>query len=145
MLLGKHEDQYAVAAPTGTALPTVLVVDDDPAIADGMHRILRGHAELLCASSGDGGRKIANSRHDIELLILDLTMPEYDAVEFLADLKEDGVFLPIVLMSGHSASLLDVVKRLAMAHGFTILDSMAKPFQTSRLINILETLPGRGN
>ncbi|MDA0664913.1 MAG: response regulator, partial [Proteobacteria bacterium] len=69
--------------------PTLLVIDDDPSVAEGMQRSLRNHANLLCSSNGSIGREIANNRSDIDLIVLDLTMPEYDAIEFLADLRQD--------------------------------------------------------
>lgn len=91
------------------------------------------------------GREIANNRSDIDLIVLDLTMPEYDAIEFLADLRRDGIFVPVVLMSGGSACLLHVVRNLALAQGFTVLDTFAKPFQSKRLIDALaKAIPLKG-
>lgn len=127
-------------AIAGHAHPTLLIIDDDPRVAKGIERSLHGRAQFLSSTDGYIGRELANSRDDVDLLVLDLTMPHYDAIELLKDLHEDGVRLPIVLMSGWSAGLLSTVSSLATALGFTVLDAVEKPFESVRLIDIVAHL-----
>lgn len=127
-------------AAIGPAGPLLLVIDDDPRIAKGIERSLHGRAQLLSSTDGYDGREVANARQDVDLIVLDLTMPHYDAIELLKDLREDGVRLPIVLMSGWSADLLQAVSSLATALGFNVLDAVEKPFESVRLIDVVEHL-----
>lgn len=120
--------------------PILLIIDDDPRVAKGIERSLHGRAQLLSSTDGYDGRKLANSREDVDLIVLDLTMPHYDAIELLKDLHEDGVHLPIVLMSGWSAGMLSTASSLATALGFTVLDAVEKPFESVRLIDIVAHL-----
>jgi DNA-binding NtrC family response regulator len=122
------------------ARPTLLIIDDDPRIAKGIERSLHGRARFLSSTDGYNGREIANARKDIDLIVLDLTMPHYDAIELLKDLHKDGVRLPIVLMSGWNADFLRTVSSLATALGFTVLDAVEKPFESVRLIDIVAHL-----
>lgn len=131
---------YSAAAVADPARPTLLIIDDDPRVAKGIERSLHGHAQFLSSTDGYNGREIANAREDVDLIVLDLTMPHYDAIELLKDLHEDGVRLPIVLMSGWSAGLLSTVSSLATALGFTVLDAVEKPFESVRLIDIVAHL-----
>lgn len=127
-------------AIAGHAHPTLLIIDDDPRVAQGIERSLHGRAQFLSSTDGRNGREIAVARDDVDLIVLDLTMPHYDAIELLKDLHKDGVRLPIVLMSGWSAGMLSTVSSLATALGFTVLAVVEKPFESARLIDIVEHL-----
>ena len=79
----------------------VLVVDDDPATQQRMHRLLRAcGCQVRIAENGRHGLDdLALVRPD--LILLDLMMPEMDGFEFLAELGERPEFadVPVIVVT----------------------------------------------
>jgi DNA-binding response OmpR family regulator len=77
----------------------VLVVDDNPDLADGLryNLELEGYAVRLAA---DGPSAIAAARAwQPELLILDLMLPGCDGYEVLRAVRESGGAMPVIILS----------------------------------------------
>jgi putative two-component system response regulator len=120
----------------------ILIVDDDPGVVRSLCRILRRDGFTRIASTTDprqAGELFL--RFGPDLVVLDLRMPELDGfrvMEQLAPLMPEGVFLPVVVLTGDSAT---EVKRRALAQGAH--DLLLKPFDvvevTLRIRRLLET------
>ncbi len=117
--------------------PVILVIDDDRNVTATLARILRKEARVLLANDGATGLSIIRARGDIELVVLDITMPEYDAVELLNDMKDDGHLLPIVLFSGWRSDVMKDVARLAHYQGFPIRAILEKPVDGRQIVEAL--------
>jgi EAL domain-containing protein (putative c-di-GMP-specific phosphodiesterase class I) len=63
-----------------------------------------------------------------ELILLDLSLGETDAIELFGLLSEHGFCGHVVLMSGHSVVVLDHARRLGESLGITIAGVLRKPF-----------------
>src|SRR5438874_1046629 len=84
-------------------VPTILVVDDEPAIRTMVRRML---ARLPCVvvEAGDGDEALAYVRREPpDLILLDIVMPRLDGWSVLRTLREDGFtpHIPVVLISGN--------------------------------------------
>jgi PAS domain S-box-containing protein len=95
-------------APSGT----VLVVDDEPAMRLMIAEGLRGVGyEVVEAENGDACLAIIDAGEtEVDLILLDMTMPGMNGRETFAALRERGVEAPVLLSSGYSqddASLED--------------------------------------
>jgi signal transduction histidine kinase/ActR/RegA family two-component response regulator len=115
----------APSGPRGRA--TVLVVDDEPVVRQTLSRMIQmdGHA-VLEAEHGDHALAILAERHDaIDLIVLDLTMPNRDGLATLAEMKERGYRIPVLLASGYSSGAVPAEAAVA---GF-----IQKPFRASEL------------
>lgn len=123
-----------------TILPTILVVDDDPLIAAGLERALRRHARVLSTTDARIARRIVSESENIAFVVLDLTMPEYDAIEFLKEIDEQDLFPPVVLISGQHRNILHIAARYAEAVGVKVLDVLEKPFISNGLAQTLSKL-----
>ncbi len=82
---------------------TILVVDDEPMIL----AVARGALELfgyqvLAAASGTEALEILQSRTSVELVLLDVTMPEMSGQETFKRIRSVRPNLPVILCSGHS-------------------------------------------
>lgn len=80
---------------------TVLVIDDDPAGADVIGRMLvRQGLRVEFASNGEDGLRMARERKP-KLILLDVLMPGADGWSVLLDLKKDPQFasIPVVMIS----------------------------------------------
>jgi len=80
----------------------ILVVDDHPLILEALHHVLRQldrNVEIHAARSADDGRRLVASHPDAGLLLLDLSLPGTDGLEFLGELRSAAPALPVVVLS----------------------------------------------
>jgi signal transduction histidine kinase/CheY-like chemotaxis protein len=84
----------------------VLVVDDEVMVRELAGEVLEraGHRVLLAADGLDGMRVFEAHERDIDLVILDRTMPGRDGLELLADMRQRRPELPAIISSGYADS-----------------------------------------
>ena len=113
----------APAARTEAGL--ILLVDDEPGVRETASKLLaRLGFQVLCAA--DGGQAIALFRGQaprISGVILDLTMPNLDGVQTLAELRLIRADIPVIISSGYSEQ--DVLHRFA---GMQLSGFIPKPY-----------------
>jgi diguanylate cyclase len=84
------------------AAKTLLVVDDDPAIREGLKELFRyqGYHVLTAVDGEDGLRAVRAERPD--LMVLDVSMPGLDGFHVATEIKSDPTLtqMPIILYSG---------------------------------------------
>ena len=103
----------------------LLVVDDDPANRELLSRRLRRSGyEVLTVESGREALDLLPS-HDIDLVLLDLMMPEMDGLETLNRIKHDAAYkaLPVIMLS--ASDDMDRIVQCVL-HGAE--DYLLKPF-----------------
>jgi CheY-like chemotaxis protein len=88
--------------------PEVLVVDDEPLLLQMLGLALSGHG--LAVRQAGGGRQALDlyrqHRGSIRVVLLDLTMPEFDGRQTLAALREIDPGVRCVFMTGYAAGPL---------------------------------------
>jgi two-component system OmpR family response regulator len=117
----------------------ILIVEDDPVLADGLTRTLK-HADYAvdCANSGvDADHVLAAQPYD--LVILDLGLPGIDGFEVLRRLRRRGGAVPVLVLTARDA-LTDRVKGLDLGAD----DYMIKPFDLPELEARVRALIRRG-
>jgi DNA-binding NtrC family response regulator len=108
----------------------ILVVDDDPI----QRRLLKNAVERQgyiahLAENGRAALDFLNSNSaDINVIVLDLMMPEMDGLSFLAALRETGMATPVIVQTGQG-SIESVVQ--AMRAG--AFDFVVKPVSPERI------------
>ena len=87
-------------------MSTVLVVDDDQAVARLIDRALGAeHIGVVTAINGeDGLAVIQHADPTPDLILLDLAMPGMDGREFFRRARSDGYDGPILFCSAHGAA-----------------------------------------
>lgn len=75
-----------------------------------------------------------------ELILLDLSLGDTDAIESLEFLSRQGFGGHVILMSGHSGAVLDHVRRLGEGVGIAIAGVMEKPFHLRDLRALIVNL-----
>jgi PAS domain S-box-containing protein len=95
-------DQAAERAWRGYG--TVLVVDDEESVRDLVKFVLEqaGFAVLTAADGRTGVEAFERAGRDVDVVLLDLTMPRLSGLESLEELRRLRPGLPVVLMSGYS-------------------------------------------
>jgi PAS domain S-box-containing protein len=127
---------FAAAAPVRG---TVLVVDDDDAALRVAERILqRDGFRVLTASNGRAALEVYAERGPgIDIVLLDLTMPELSGWEVLRELRLLDPSVTVLLMSGYAQA---PGATLDGAAGF-----LAKPYHAAQLRDAVATVLGRAS
>ena len=125
-----------LAAGDGANLKTVvLVVDDEPLIADTISAILTEHgfAAYGCYSGEEAVRIALTLRPNI--VLSDVLMPNMSGIEMAIDIKSRLPEARIVLLSGQAATA-ELMRQAAVdGHQFELL---AKPIHPEELIEMLK-------
>ena len=113
----------------------ILIVDDDPMMANTMADILNmsGYRVTACHSAEealDTARKI-----ELDVVISDIRMPGMNGVELFNALQSVQPNLPVILMTAYAAEELI---RQGMAEG--VIGTLDKPVDIHRLLSLLNTL-----
>ena len=124
-----------VCDETGGRRPmaTILLIDDDPAIRMVFQVVLeRAGYHVLTAEHGKHGLRLLEHQA-VDLIIVDIFMPELDGFELIPLLRESYPASKIIAISGVSGegNYLDAAKYLG-AH-----DTLKKPFSPQALLDMV--------
>ena len=121
--------------PNIQGMTRVLVIDDEPAIADVLRMLLefRGH-EVLVANDGSRGYATAQ-RQAPDVIVLDLMMPVMDGFATLDALRSDErtEAIPVVILSALSSA--EVKQR---CHDMGVRAILQKPYKPEDLLRAVE-------
>ena len=80
---------------------SILIVDDEAGIRDSLSSILteEGYAVESVSSGEECLARLAKDR--IDLVLLDIWLPQMDGIETLERMRRDGHFPMVVMISGH--------------------------------------------
>ncbi|MGD9146917.1 MAG: response regulator transcription factor [Anaerolineae bacterium] len=107
---------------------TILVVDDEPAIVQVIHERLAREGFQVHAA-GDGAAALAAVHESLDLIILDLMLPDMDGFEVLRRLRQGGSDLPVIILTARDDDV-DVVVGLELGAD----DYVVKPFNPRELV-----------
>jgi DNA-binding response OmpR family regulator len=118
----------------------ILIIEDDPTISKGLQISLQAeHYSILTAASGEKGFRLAR-QENIDLIILDLMLPEKNGEEICRELRQQGLRTPILILTSRSEEI-DKVLLLEMGAD----DYMTKPFGIRELQARVKALLRRGS
>lgn len=108
---------------------TILVVDDDPHVREGLKGIL-DHAGHTFEEAGDGKTALRRvHEHDIDMVLLDLQLPRIPGMEVLDHVVEHHPDLPVVIVSGQGT-----VQSAVQATKLGAYDFLEKPVDAQRML-----------
>jgi CheY-like chemotaxis protein len=112
----------------------ILIVEDDVRNVFALSKVLepRG-AKVEIARNGREALAMLDRRSDIDLVLMDLMMPEMDGLTAMRELRKNPVFkrLPIIALT---AKAMPDDREQALAAGAN--DYMAKPFEVDKLVSL---------
>jgi EAL domain-containing protein (putative c-di-GMP-specific phosphodiesterase class I)/FixJ family two-component response regulator len=121
--------------------PSILVVDDDKFVLMAVSQMLKS---LGCdrVETFDQARaaltRLETPSTAIELILLDLNMPEVDGMAFVRELVTRAYAGKLLLMSGEGERVLQSVEHLVRAHGIPVLGHVPKPIPKDALSAVLD-------
>jgi CheY-like chemotaxis protein len=126
--------------PAGVTQPSILVVDDTPALLDVVRTALQaaGYRVVTCLESREAVRLALAERPDV--IMLDVVMPEVSGWEVLARLRSDPDFsrTPVIVCTAYVAEALG---RLAELRGpDQHLGLLPKPFELEELLEVVASV-----
>ena len=128
-------DKHADALHTPTA-PVVLVIEDDPSSRDVLATFVASLGyEVLQAPDGEAALAHIETRSDIALVLSDVRMPGMSGIEVLKTLRVKRPWTKIVLITGDTGSIDEVLA----SHAIAVL----KPYDFDILGRVIADALGR--
>jgi len=113
----------------------ILIVDDDPELRDALTEQISLHDELEAVAIENGSKGVqAAKAGQIDLLIMDVGLPDIDGREAVRILRRNGFQAPIIMLTGHDT---DSDTILGLESGAN--DYMTKPFRFAVLLARIRT------
>ncbi len=129
------EEPPTEPAPTSpsdaTGRPIVLLIDDDPAVREVIHRTLTKEGyDVKMAADGLTGLDLARQTHP-EVIVLDVMMPGMDGWTVLSKLKSDPDLqaIPVILAT--------MLEDKALGFSLGAQEFLTKPVDRERLVSLL--------
>ena len=109
----------------------VLIVEDDYATRQALGALLKhmGHTPVTADSAADA-RRIIDSDENLDVVVTNVVMPRMNGIEFAGRVRSIRPLLPVVLVTGDSDALDDVLASGAVA--------LLKPYSPDTLRRVLK-------
>lgn len=116
----------------------ILIVEDDPLLADGINRLLHasGHTAAHVESAEQAGNYLARESYD--LMLLDLGLPGMDGLSFLRALRAAHQDIVILILTAR-----DALNERVGALNAGADDYLSKPFASEELLARITALTRR--
>jgi DNA-binding NtrC family response regulator len=114
--------------------PTILVVDDAPAVRRMLTELLTGAGyEVLSAATFEEGKHLADAGNP-DLMLIDIRLGDYNGLQLAVRERVNHPGRPVIVMTGHSDPVLEAEAR---RHGAEFVE---KPLHPSRLIEMIQRM-----
>jgi DNA-binding response OmpR family regulator len=116
----------------------ILVVDDEPSILRMISKILQREGHTLLTAKNGNEALVVFGVSDIDLVIVDIIMPEKEGIETIMDLRGKSPDLNIIAMSGGGYANPEGYLITAKALGANA--TLLKPFNREDLLAAVDSL-----
>jgi EAL domain-containing protein (putative c-di-GMP-specific phosphodiesterase class I)/FixJ family two-component response regulator len=113
------------------------ILDDDPRVRATVSHVLTGVGYEAREFSSPEPMLARIAAMPPELVVLDLSLGQSDAVEVIRQLAAAKYQGKVLLVSGHDEAVISEVQRIGTRHGLAMLASLHKPFRGSELVGRL--------
>ncbi|HKR64310.1 MAG TPA: response regulator [Thermoanaerobaculia bacterium] len=114
------------------------MIDDDAKLVTYYRELLTPHGfEVLIANDGEQAMPLVEANPDIQLIILDLSMPRMDGRQWLRWFRTKRQESPVIIISGYKLDPADEDLRPAVV--------LEKPFDVAELLDMVGLFCGLGS
>jgi len=115
-------------------MANILVVDDEVGIRELLSEILGDEGHLIHTAESAAQAKVIRAGENIDLILLDIWMPECDGITLLKEWVAQGLQgTPVIMMSGHAT-----IDTAVEATRFGALDFLEKPITLQKLLRAVQ-------
>src|SRR5438034_9938672 len=112
---------------------TILVVDDDMELSDGLRAVLENQGfRVIQARDGQQGKQMVYQHHP-DLVILDMMMPRMGGYPVLEHFRGKADAPPIIMITANEGS-----RHKAYAEHLGVVDHIRKPFAVEELLEAVD-------
>jgi len=117
----------------GTQPRTVFIVDDHPIVRDGLSLLINSESDLeVCGDAADVESAIEMLDAGIpDVVIVDLSFPDSDGMEFIKQIRSGPLHLPILVLSMHDENMYAERMLNAGANGYIMKQAAADQLLTA--------------
>ncbi|MBK5940071.1 EAL domain-containing response regulator [Halochromatium roseum] len=116
----------------------ITCLDDDPRLEGLLRRLLRRLGHELRFDCSVNAFKNGLSEAVPDLMLIDLGLGQESGIDVIHWLADQGLRLPIVLLSGRGDCLLDTARRIALGRDLVVLGIINKARLSTELLTVLE-------
>ena len=120
--------------------PRLLLIDDEPVLAEYMADAAAGCGFMPVVTSDDGQFREEFIANRPDVVALDLGMPGMDGVELIRFLADQDYRSPVLIVSGFDRRVLESAFRLGEALGLSMAGPLEKPVRLEHLESMLNQL-----
>jgi len=119
----------------------VFIADDHTIVRDGIKQILKQFSDMAVAGEAENGAQLLNSLRTVacDIVLMDISMPGRNGIEYLKDLKQFQPDLPVLVLSMHPEEHYALRALKAGAAGY-----LTKKSATRELISAIRKVIGGG-
>ena len=122
-----YENAFAYPEPSG------FVVDDEVQVRTFVSNVLTSSGFRAHQFSSSSEVEAALPRLVPQIIVLDLSLGDSDAIEVIRVLSAARYSGDVLLISGHDAMTLEEVQRIGINRGVKMLEPLRKPFRVEQL------------
>jgi YesN/AraC family two-component response regulator len=107
--------------------PSVLIVDDENVICEGLTRLLSDNYIIYQTFSGQEAINIVRNNSNIDVMLCDIKMPEMDGIEVIEKIRSENKEIFVIVITAAAPHL--VCKAMKMGAN----EFMCKPLDVNQL------------
>jgi two-component system, NarL family, invasion response regulator UvrY len=99
----------------------ILIADDHAIVREGLKQILADTKDIVVAGDAENGNdaiKLARSKSDSDVLLLDISMPDRSGIEVLKQIKKESPKMAVLMLSMHREDQYAIRSLKAGAAGY---------------------------
>lgn len=130
------------ALPARMPFERALVIDDDPLFQIVISEGLRASGVAIVETANDGVEgleALANADGDVDLIAVDLQMPNMTGVDVVRELARLGYRGSVIIISSEASNLRRSVENMAKLLGIDILGALGKPLDVDELNDLIHS------
>ncbi len=122
---GIQTEAFSHASPC--AMIRILIADDHAVVRAGIRQFIAGHEDLSVVGEASNGAEVLDyiRQGEMDVVVLDISMPGRSGVDILRSLKRVRPELPVLILSGFAENLYAVNLLRAGAAGYVSKDAAA--------------------
>lgn len=111
----------------------ILIIDDELGPREAMRMVLKDHYNILTASSAQEGLEILSENY-VDLVILDIKMPDMDGISTLQAIKKKNRDTEVVMVTAYAS-----IDSARSALRFGAHDYLIKPFDKDDVLTVVKS------